>query len=98
MTSTRSFGRMRLPAAVSSLIFVETARMPGGENGGERTSLPRLDQLLTGYRLACEKRYAGDRTGGLVHGIRGAHARDVAGRHCILGPRLPAQTFPRSTT
>ena len=63
----------------------------GRQNGGEHTSLTWLDQLLPGYRLAGEKRCARDRTGQLVHGIRGAHARDVASRDCILGPRLPAQ-------
>ena len=46
MTSTWSLGRIKLPAALAGLILVETARMPGGQNGCKHAALAGLDQLL----------------------------------------------------
>ena len=45
MTSTWSLGRMRRPAAVSSLILVEMARMPGGRIAASTPPWPALISL-----------------------------------------------------
>ena len=52
MTSTWSLGRIRRPTPVSSLMRVEMARMPGGQDGGQHAALAGLDELHRGDRLA----------------------------------------------
>src|SRR5262245_33805951 len=88
ITSTWSLGRMSLPTPVSSLMHMETARMPGGRSCGQYTAFASFDEL--DGRDGRQHRRARDRASQVLDGVRPTTALDATGAKRALRPVLPA--------
>ena len=95
ITSTRSLGRIRRPAAVSSLMRVEMARMPAGRIAASTPPSPAFTSFSERDRLTRQHRRAGNGAGEVVDGVGPRAPLDILGVGRALRPILPAEILRR---